>query len=600
MFKKIKRFFGKVINVLTPAKTTMTAIAAPLLAFILLFNFLFNFLELSGTPSWGWVLVILLFYFGLTFLIAMLMVLAVRILERIPKKFLRVLFFGFALVFMFSEVSKSFGWLFFAMIFMFPALILGGIYKWKKGELFPLRGLKRIFSFLLFLLSAISFMILIYFFFDPGKPAEDQKNVRMTGRLPDSLLLPDPSANGNYEVGYLTYGSGTDRNRDEFAKGVAFKTPSVNASLMLKSWKGIGGKLRNAFFGFDETELPLNARVWYPKNADSASPLILMVHGNHMAQDFSDTGYAYLGRMFASRGYIAASVDENFINSSITDVDFLGGGLKEENGVRGWLLLKHLESWRKFAKDKTNPFYNKVDLGNIGLIGHSRGGEAVGHAAYFDRLKYFPDNARQTFDFNFNIKAVMAIAPVDGQYMPSAVLVPLTDVNYFVLQGAQDMDLISYAGIAMYKRIKYTPDFDGFKAGLYINLANHGQFNTSWGRKDGSGAGIHKFNLRQLMPPADQEKIAKVYIGAFMDLNIKNQKEYEPLFMDYRVGRQWLPNLIYLNQYEPSLKTMIADFENDLVLETANDNGGKVAVKGLTMWKERLLKTEWNASLSNA
>ena len=43
--------------------------------------------------------------------------------------------------------------------------------------------------------------------------------------------------------------------------------------------------------------------------------------------------YAYLGELLASRGYIAVSVDENFLNSSFADlVDLLGPGLEEESG----------------------------------------------------------------------------------------------------------------------------------------------------------------------------------------------------------------------------------------------------------------------------
>ena len=53
-------------------------------------------------------------------------------------------------------------------------------------------------------------------------------------------------------------------------------------------------------------------------------PLVLVVHGNHDMKDFSDPGYAYLGELLASRGYIMVSVDMNFIN-----------GLSGENDGRG-------------------------------------------------------------------------------------------------------------------------------------------------------------------------------------------------------------------------------------------------------------------------
>jgi hypothetical protein len=50
-------------------------------------------------------------------------------------------------------------------------------------------------------------------------------------------------------------------------------------------------------------------------------------------KDFSDPGYAYLGELFASRGFIAVSVDENFLN----------GDIRSENDARAYVLLEHLK-----------------------------------------------------------------------------------------------------------------------------------------------------------------------------------------------------------------------------------------------------------------
>ena len=101
--------------------------------------------------------------------------------------------------------------------------------------------------------------------------------------------------------------------------------------------------------------------MWYPEG-DGPFPVVLVVHGNHNPRDFSDPGYAYLGQLLASRGYIVTSVDMNFIN----------GGIRGENDGRGWLLLKHLDAWKEFGERDDTPFTGKVDLQRVGLIGHSR------------------------------------------------------------------------------------------------------------------------------------------------------------------------------------------------------------------------------------
>jgi hypothetical protein len=75
--------------------------------------------------------------------------------------------------------------------------------------------------------------------------------------------------------------------------------------------------------------------------------------------DFSDPGYEYLGELLASRGFILASLDENFLN----------GGLFHEppkqQAVRGWMLLEHLKLWRTWNATPGNPFYKKVEVDNV-------------------------------------------------------------------------------------------------------------------------------------------------------------------------------------------------------------------------------------------
>ena len=62
-------------------------------------------------------------------------------------------------------------------------------------------------------------------------------------------------------------------------------------------------------------------------------------------KDFSDPGYAWLGELLASRGFILASIDENFLN----------GNARAENDARGWMLLKHLEVFRALNDSTGKP-----------------------------------------------------------------------------------------------------------------------------------------------------------------------------------------------------------------------------------------------------
>ena len=287
--------------------------------------------------------------------------------------------------------------------------------------------------------------------------------------------LKNPVSTGVFNIEKFTYGNGTDSKREEFAEGVKFKTPTVDANLLLPDWKDKKKKWRERYWKFGVKEFPLNGRVFLPKG-EGKFPLVLIVHGNHSMIDYSDDGYGYLGELLASHGMITVSVDENFINGHWSG-DFRG----KEMPTRAWLLLKHLEQWKRWNTSPDHELYQKIDMNQIMLVGHSRGGEAVSIAAVFNKLPHYPDNAMEKFDFNFNIKGVVSIAPTDYRYHRK---MNLENVNYLSLQGSYDSDEVSFWGMRPYHRMKFTDDGDYIKAGVYIHRANHGQFNSTWGRTD--------------------------------------------------------------------------------------------------------------------
>ena len=131
----------------------------------------------------------------------------------------------------------------------------------------------------------------------------------------EPLSAPNPGQPGPLLVKTIVYGSGKDRHRTEFGSDVPLVTEPVDASLLLEDLAGFQAGARQWFWGFDAKQLPLNARVWYP-DGPGPYPLVLIVHGNHTMEEFSDSGYEYLGEHLASRGYVVASLDENFLNTT--------------------------------------------------------------------------------------------------------------------------------------------------------------------------------------------------------------------------------------------------------------------------------------------
>ena len=407
--------------------------------------------------------------------------------------------------------------------------------------------------------------------------------------FPLGASLENPATEGEFAVHTFTYGSGTDEKRTEFASGATYTTRPVNGTWVIPEWKDKMKKWRERFWGFGAENFPLNGRVYMPKG-EGPFPLTLILHGNHSMIDYSDDGYGYLGALLASRGIIAVSVDENFLNGHWSG-DFMGA----EMPARAWLLLKHLEQWRNWNAEPGHDLSKKVDMNRIMLIGHSRGGEAVSIAAAYNTLRYFPDQAKQTFDFNFNIKGVVALAPTDYRYVRK---INLENVNFLSLQGSYDSDEVSFWGMRPYRRLQFTDTFPKFKAGVYIHHANHGQFNSTWGNSDFGAPTKWLLNLKPLLLEAEQQEVAKVFISAFAEATLKENPAYLPIFKNVSVAKQWLPIEYYLTHFEPSMLNKIANFEEDIDLTTTS-KGTKINATHLALWKESYLPTRDEAFQEN-
>ncbi|MBB6691511.1 alpha/beta hydrolase [Cohnella xylanilytica] len=364
----------------------------------------------------------------------------------------------------------------------------------------------------------------------------------------ETLNAPDPSAPGPYAYRTFTYGSGDDRHRDEFGEDASLLSSPVDGSAYIDGddWPW----LRDKFWGFDEKELPVNGRVWMPEG-DGPFPLALMVHGNHLMEDFSDEGYDYLGELLASRGYAAVSVDENFLNYSVWS-----GIPDQDMKVRAWMLLKHIGQIREYAEDASTPFYGRIDFGRVALLGHSRGGQAVAMAAdpdeWFAADEGLPDRSA------YKIRAVIAIAPTDTAVDNKRA--SLRDVSYLTLQGASDADVSTFDGERQYARTSFPSSAAGFKASLYIAEANHGQFNTDWGDRD-EALPTGLFLKKPGLSGEEQRQIAKAYVSAFLEATLRDRQAYKTLFRDYRAGLGFLPDGRYYGRFESARFLPIARYE---------------------------------------
>ncbi|MFT5276411.1 MAG: hypothetical protein ACI97K_002257 [Glaciecola sp.] len=582
---KVRNWLNIQFSKIKPGHNAIKGASVSLLLFTGLLFLIFAFM-LTFDSNDPWIFLVFVTIAIISVLSAYLSIWLIGKIHSIPKSLKVSLLIASPLLF-FTLAFEGLYW--FAAILIF-SLLGGAINVIWKDDFMSLTIPKKVVVVCSLLISCSGLLFATLAYMPIGFESRPAINAAaINANKVANIEAASPAEKGQFEIGMLTYGSGKDKYRDVFAENVTIKTDSVNGLAFLDGWQGFSGWYREQYWGFDDKNLPLNAYVWYPKG-EGPFPLVLMVHGNHSMQDYSDDGYAYLGELLASRGFIFASVDQNFINASWSDI---GGGLDEENDARGWLLLEHLRLWHLWNSDETSSFFNKVDIQKIALIGHSRGGEAVAHAALLNQMSAYYDDATIAFDYNFNIESIIAIAPVDGQYEPGDAKTSLTDINYFVIHGSQDADVSSFLGAKQYERIDFSPDTDFFKSGVYVVGANHGQFNSGWGDND-TGFSFTKFlNNKPLLPELEQRQIAKVYISAFLEATLNQKYIYRPLFVDHRKGQSWLPDTIYVNQYEDASFLPIATFDEDFNVNTNLVKNGNISAHNVSIWREQEIRMKW-------
>jgi dienelactone hydrolase len=513
-------------------------------------------------------------------------------------------YFGSALLLLVISILAALNisdyWMVYICVALFaslpPLFIAYGIVYLKQTEH------KKAYNFMGWSTIGLGSAILILGLVWLSTPGFQRKN-RL--QLPSGLceagtsLPEDPSSTGSYPVLTLSYGSGVDLHRPEYGEQADIKTQAVDASSFLPEMNNGSAFFYQQYWGFTYAALPLNGKVWYPQGS-GPFPLVLIVHGNHTAEDYSEDGYAYLGELLASRGLIVASVDENFLNGSW--ISMLDSNIaSSENDARAWLLLQHLQLWRTWNGDVQNPFHEMVNMQQIALIGHSRGGEAITEAAAFNALGRYPDNGSITFPAPFQIRALVAIAPVDTQYNPAGKDTPLHDVDYLVIHGSADADVSSFNGLAAYNRLTFSAaDSFHFKSAIYVHQANHGQFNSTWGNSDKGRFGGFFLDRRNLLAQQDQEKIAQLLISAFLETSLSQNHAFLPLFQNPCSAKDWLPDATIWAQYNDSDESLLATFEEDLDLQSISAPSGKINADGFTLWREALLTGKWNNGLNSS
>jgi hypothetical protein len=168
---------------------------------------------------------------------------------------------------------------------------------------------------------------------------------------------------------------------------------------------------------------------------------------NNMAKVPSHLGFGYLGRHFASHGYIVVSIDVVLINNK--------WGIPGDytlNFVRARLVLKTLQKMKEWnsnagiSKEILDgvDLSDKMDFTQVGLMGHSRGGEGVRNAYNMLMENKGPSDAsvwRQRLP-DVIIRGILEIAPM--YYGQDRIKLGVDNIPWAMIVAGCEDDEIDY------------------------------------------------------------------------------------------------------------------------------------------------------------
>ena len=309
--------------------------------------------------------------------------------------------------------------------------------------------------------------------------------------------------------------------------------------------------------------LQIRGSLYIPAASPSPAPLIVLVHGNHASCDSgqspnctqfkrNDRGYAYMGENLASWGYAVVSLDQDQL---IAFQDGLARGMHQRRRLIAALLDALYAANQGPLPDGPNAnigaaLVGKLDMTRIGMMGHSRGGDAV--SSFIDYNRTRPSPGRR-----YPISGVISLAPTDYERRAPHGTPYLTILPYC------DGDVSNLMGARMYERGQYIRPDDPFpRIQMSVHGANHNWFNSVWKVDGQDGGNVQDAACNNTLPnnirmsggtytPAtrgdgdpdlmgDQERAGLATMGAFFRRYVGDELEFDP----YMTGelQQQLPD----------------------------------------------------------
>jgi hypothetical protein len=176
---------------------------------------------------------------------------------------------------------------------------------------------------------------------------------------------------------------------------------------------------------------------------------------------------------------IAVSVDCNALNGAGSGV----GNIED----RADLIIDSIAYFQARDADAGSVFFHKIDFTRLGLMGHSRGGDAV---VTIPTVIGLP---------GVQIRGVLALAPTNFRFWAGMSTIQPAGYAFMTILPAGDGDVVDNNGAQFYDQASPDP----FRSQLYVHFTNHNFFNRQWAFDDGAGPPV--------LARSDHEAILRVY-----------------------------------------------------------------------------------------
>lgn len=187
---------------------------------------------------------------------------------------------------------------------------------------------------------------------------------------------------------------------------------------------------------------------------------------------------------------------------------------------------------------------------NIGIIGHSRGGEAVVRAAKDIGTSIAPAGLK-------TLKAIIALAPTDATEKESLT----QNIPFYILYGSRDGDARGATIPQGVESVRYAPPPASYRGSGGFSLYDRTNNNTEKAMSFVYKAchnGFITFNEDDLyavcITATHQQEITKAYMNAFLRMHQKNEAVWKPYFWG-----EFIPASVTEKKIYPQYKKMSTD-----------------------------------------